>query len=523
MAFNNFEKIKKKYFKVALIAGIILGICCGVALACVIAVILKRCAVNLHWAVYIPIGAAISAGLSVAFFFILRPTDVKIAKKLDSDLALNQKVQTMVEFSSSQSAMHTLQREQTEAALETATKKRVDLKWLLKFLFIPVLAVAMLFAGIFVPAKKATSSDPPFNVTENQIMLLNKLIEEVQSSELQEDIKTPSVTTLNSLLEGLRLEQPQSVMKAAVISSVKIIDNLVANVNSYQKLYNSLKERTELTSFASAVANAATFYKAGGSQINTMAAVKAKFLTSDEQIENSLLIWQSAFLIDFEADGDDNGEGETSFIPVSEAAQKLSDYSAAIAARLKETPYYNQTENADALYSAIEKFGNDFKTLSENTKNVGDSAYNGKISETCSNFITQAQSPLMLQSYNLMMDEFIRNTLASIFRINRTEFGDSAAVTVPETGSGNDDPNGNHSSGGYGKGDLIYGSNDVILNVEYDGTDGSKKQVPYGEVLEKYNDIVSDLISEEAFPKDIAAYLEQYFRLLYSGIEKEEE
>ena len=514
---ENFEIIKKKYFVTAIIAGIVLGICGGVALTCVLAVILKQCAVNFLWALYIPVAVVLSAGLSAAFFFILRPTDLKIAKKLDNDFALNQKVQTMVEYRSAEGAMPQLQREQTEAVLGEVAKKRVDLKWLLKFLFIPVIAVAMLFAGIFVPANKSTN-DPPFNVTENQIMLLTKLIEDVETSELQDGVKTPAVATLNSLLDGLKREQPQSVMKAAVISSVKVIDNLVASTNSYQKLYNTLKDNSDLTSLAGSLVNGATFFKTGGAQIATMAAVNSTYMTADNQVENALLRWQMAFLRGYEEESE-AGE-ETQYLPVSEASEKLGAYASALQSRLSSTQYANQTENVDGLYGALAALQAEFEYVAGNTKNMGDAGYNGKIAEGCSNFVSAAVSPLMVQSYSLMMDEYIRNSLANIFRISRSEFGDSSAITTNPNQDDVSGSTGGNESGGYGKGELKYGSDDLILNVGY-GSDDSAKQVPYGEVLSTYNEIVNELIRQGACSEEVAEYLRQYFRLLYSGIEED--
>ncbi len=39
---KNFNAIKRKYFIAAIIAGVALGICCGAAATCGLAVILKR-------------------------------------------------------------------------------------------------------------------------------------------------------------------------------------------------------------------------------------------------------------------------------------------------------------------------------------------------------------------------------------------------------------------------------------------------------------------------------------------------
>ncbi|MDE7256921.1 MAG: hypothetical protein K2N50_03060, partial [Clostridia bacterium] len=161
---ENFRKIKKKYMTVAIVAGAILGACLGVALTCTLAVIFKTCAVNFHWALYIPVALVLSAGAGWLFFLLLKPDDKRIAKKLDSEFALNQKVQTMVEYAGVEGDLPELQRQQTDEVLGGVAKKRVNLKWLLKFAVVPVVAAAMLFAGIFVPAKKSEYFEPPFDI-----------------------------------------------------------------------------------------------------------------------------------------------------------------------------------------------------------------------------------------------------------------------------------------------------------------------------------------------------------------------
>lgn len=520
---ENFNAIKRKYKIAAIIASALLGACCGVFLCCVLVIIFKLCAIELFWAIYIPIAIALAAACFFPFWALLKPTDKKIAKKLDSRFALNEKAQTMVEFSTSEQPMAVLQREKADQALGEVVKERVDIKQFLKFLFIPVIALAMLFIGIFVPQRKSTN-EPVFNVSETQIISLTKLIEDVDGSELGEDIKVPAVATLNSLLDGLKHEQPQSQMRAAVISSVKIIDNLVASANSYRNIYNSLSQHSDLPKLSYALASGVTYYTSSG-QVNSMAVVKSRYMTADAQIETALTRWQSAFMQKFEKEVASDVEGEGSemvLLSVEEAASVLSSYAAALDNRLKVTVYANRTENPDPLFTVFSGLQTGLASVAANTVNVTDKGFNANIVAECDKFVKSAIGPMMEQSYSLMMDEYIRTELARIFRLSLADFGDSQAVVTPES-PGNDDPGGETGSGnaGYGKGDLVYGSDDLILNYEYDGSEGVPKQVAYGEVLKHYNGIVEEMTASGACPEDIAAYLTQYFRLLYSGIEKE--
>ena len=309
---ENFRKIKKKYLTVAIVAGCILGACLGVALTCALAVAFKTSGVRLHWAIYIPIALVLSAGAGFLFFLILRPDDKRIAKKLDRDYSLNQKVQTMVEFANVESDMHTLQREQTDEVLGGVAQKRVDLKGLLKFAFVPVIALAMLFAGIFVPAKKTTGyTEPGFDMTNSQEIQLKSLIEDVKGSSLEIGLKTFTVLELNNLLEMVRQAEYQSTMKGAVVDAVKNIDGFVADANSYLEIDGVLAKYEVLAPFATAVTNGVVSYKTGASATNltSINRVNKSRDEAEDKIEGVLSGWKNSYLAEYAPKGEDDTEG----------------------------------------------------------------------------------------------------------------------------------------------------------------------------------------------------------------------
>lgn len=500
---NNFKKIKSKYTRLALLASVLLGVCCGVAFACVFAVVFKSCAINFHWALYIPIAIVLSAGFCAMFYFILRPTDEKVAKKIDADFALGQKAQTMVEFSAESGAMIEMQRAQAEEALAEVAKKPADLSWLLKFIFVPVLAVAMLFAGIFAPARKqADPDDPPYDITLAQETALKALIADVESSELVSDIKLPTVEVLNGLLEGLRQAEQQSVMKRAVISAVSVIDTLIASNNTYLGIYAAFNQNEKLAPLAKTIVDCVTYYKTDGSKISTFAAVKAKKKTSDEAIDGEAASWLTSFMRAFSEDD----EGKVP-LPVASANVITQQYSAALAAALSAELY---AESEDALVLSLKSFANGLGALS--IDGVSAQKYYNDVQGTVSAFTAACAPALATQSYNCMMDEFIRNALAKIFNLSLSEFGDNQNVvpTLPDV----DDPDDVHG-GGYGGGDIKYGSDDLVLDVD------TGELVTYGQLLDKFNAAVEERIRSGACAEDMAKYIRQYFQFLYRGLEND--
>lgn len=502
---DNFQTIKKKYLITAIIASVVLGICGGIAAACVLAVILKRCAVEFFWALYIPVGAGFAALFGGLFFLLLRPTDAKIAKKLDRDYALNQKAQTMVEFASDNGAMAALQREQANEALGEIAHRRVDLKWLAKFAVVPVIAAVMLFTGIFIPAKKASSNvpptPPPIEGTEAQKTALRALIADVEASELTSGLKTSVNEVLNGILEGLDVPMQESVRKATVIASVKVIDNLIASTNSYVSVYTVFSGDTQLKSLASSVYNGVSFYKNGGVVINTLDAVKAKYKEADAVISGSLSGWVGSFLETLTVQ--ENEGADVTPKPVSEASRTVKAMSDALKGGLAGVVLpRTEDETPDAFYAALSSLADGLVKVG--TSGVSASTYYSNVSGVCEKFTTEGAKSLTVQSYSCMMDEFVRNSLAKIFKLTQSEIG-SNEIVLP---SDPDNPVVTPKPPAPPNHDIIYGSDDLVLDVD------TGELVTYGQLLAGYYEKVTELILSGACSDDVAACIRQYFQKL---------
>ncbi|MGN0804439.1 MAG: hypothetical protein ACI4MS_03550 [Candidatus Coproplasma sp.] len=523
---ENFLKIKKKYFIVAIVSAVVLGALCGVALASLTAVILKRSAIELHWAVYLAIALVLGAGCGAGLFFILRPKDKTIAKALDKKYSLGEKVQTMVEYRGVQGDMASLQREQADKALSSVVKNRIDVSFLLKFIAVPIIAVAMLFVGIFVPAKKTVAPPPPgFQITENQIIALQNLINDVENSELSEGLKVYCKQSLENLLDDLKETEYQSEMKTKVIATVKSIDTTIASYNSYLKIYYSFKEDETLSEFADAMLGGMTFYKATVTEIKNLEVVGTKSEANRSAIENKLGEWAKSFKGTL---CEDSAEGESTDVPKSaqEMYAVVQEYSTKLSNGVAESGIENT--DTDALCVALLNFAQELADISSGWS---DTTYFSKVSSLTDSFNTLCLSALDSQSYNCIMDEYIRNELARIFGLKVSIFGDNDEVAPdPAEEEGGDSGDETHGGSG-GSGEIIYGSEDTI----YDPDSGTL--VPYGQLLDKYRARYREKIleyeelsskenataEEKAEAKyvlsELSKYIDAYYGLLYSGIE----
>ena len=70
--------------------------------------------------------------------------------------------------------------------------------------------------------------------------------------------------------------------------------------------------------------------------------------------------------------------------------------------------------------------------------------------------------------------------------------------------------------GGFGDGDINYGSDDLILDPD------TLEKVPYGELINRYNAAIQERINAGDTPEELAKYIRKYFDALYGGIKEDE-
>ncbi|MGN0812286.1 MAG: hypothetical protein ACI4MQ_02100 [Candidatus Coproplasma sp.] len=478
---DNFKVVKNKYIIMAVVAAVALGVFCGVITACSLLLAFKLSEIELLWVYYVLIGAAVAACCAVPFYFLLRPNDRKLAAKLDKQYSLNQKVQTMVEFAGAEGAMVTLQREQTNEALAVAAKARPDFKGLIKFVFIPVMAVAIACVSIIIPAKKTTVVQPGFTLTDVQRKAVDNLIEDVNSSKLSQGLKVATTTALSELVVKLEDVNLLSRMKSTVISSINGIDTIIAGTNSYLPLYKTLKEEELTKPFAVSVAQAVANYKYTSSTlIKTLGGVEEQHELYGDQIKDRLVEWKEG-VIDTFYHTDEESNSERLF-EKQEIVERIQAYSAAFKEELAKVTFVGEN---DLLLTATADFAEDILTINSN---YGAESYLAELGAKCESFITPSvEDSLYTQLYSCLMDEFIRNRTAEIFGLKVSEIGSNSTVVPDHIESGS-------SGGGGGSGDWgdikpEYGSNDKVLDPD------TGEFVEYGTLLESYRNKINERIA----------------------------
>ena len=248
---ESFNKFKKKILLEAIIKSV--GIAVAVGLLCFtvpyLIVEIKKINVNEFFVLQL---IFISYGvINVLFgllFLILFPRKLKVAKRIDKQLDLKQKVQTMVEYENVDNPMTNYQREDTLKILSNISLKKFAMKFSVFFFVLVSIALALGVTTIVVASIEDTPDGPPiieqpsYDLDNWTVRALLDLIEVVETSNINKDLKDPVVQNLKSLLISLEVIELESEMKILVNEVINDTSLRLDLTNSNNEVYHELKE-----------------------------------------------------------------------------------------------------------------------------------------------------------------------------------------------------------------------------------------------------------------------------------------
>ena len=238
---KDFEKFKKRVWLHILITCAVIAAMAG--FIAVVAVLLpcRLYGIKIFWLFYVLIalgGMTLGGGIS---FFILRTDDKKIARRLDSELKLDERVVTAYEFGACEGEMYSVQREDAANALSRLPAKSLAFKNLIVTIICGVLALVMIVAvpvvsvavpPVFAATEPEEPTEPPRIVTDWEWDALDDLIEYVKNSKKADAAsKSAMLTQLNGLKNVLLDGVSQSSLKNFVESTVTSIRNSIREIN----------------------------------------------------------------------------------------------------------------------------------------------------------------------------------------------------------------------------------------------------------------------------------------------------
>lgn len=499
---EHFKKIKQKYFYVALVKSCLVAAFCTLAALGVTLLLDKKQVLSPAAYIYVAVGVlAFLVGFAITFP-VTRPTDKKLAKRLDDEYSLKEKVQTMVEFSGKDGEMLRLQREHTDEVLRNIPRKRPSIKEVWQYALIVLVGSAVFSAALVTPSV----SVPPINadayeMSELQEISLKQLIGEVKQSDLKEPTKTSITDSLENLLGEIRTTTQGSAMRTKVIAAVKKVDEAVVTANTYRDIALALNEkRTELNAFTASLTNAAASYMAD-SKILKIEDVRKRADASEGNIQAAL----EAYIVPYV-------ESFNEMTTDSEIGVSLAVFCTPFNAALGDAQM-QETYKDDALYIAMGELSSGLSDSAYNYQWIPVSALKQNVATAFSAYVVNAAEALLPQVYNCMMDEFIRNNLSEIFGISTNDFPSTDLVLPDNTSGGEGDENDNTNSGGAVEGDVL-GKGDLI----FDPTDAKYKG--YGAVLSSYMSTMLNYINDPELSGQLSADVIEYVRAYFAALQE---
>lgn len=466
---KGFRKFEKKFQLGALVKSAAFGVSCGVLSFSIVWLVCKLCAVALSPVWYAAIGVAVAAACFGVSYALLRPTEKKVAKKLDGALSLPEKTQTMIEFQNSEDDMARLQRADADARLRATPLKAVKTGKLWKNLLLPALALVMLVTAAIVPMKVVEpvgEEDPKYTFTAYDKTRLEELIETVKASDMEVEPKLLIVTDLEELLDILQTVEYQREMKSAVVEVIANTARLERTVNTYDELSAALtaSDNEQVQSLGKAIGT-----------------VNVEKLSDEWNTRRDELI----------------GENAVNVEPYEKALRQAMNK-------------MSVTRENDPLHESLKAFVDEVKVV-YTTKTTTDADWQTAM-DAAFHIVSQASDLALLQQYdNKETADMVVAELMDIFGITSKDLpSDVLSGSVTDKEGDYDDPTEDKELSGGGGPDfeIVYGSNDTIYYPN------DEKYVSYNEVWQEFRDKAYELADGEDVPEDLAAFIRDYFTSL---------
>lgn len=435
-------------------------------------------------------GVLVAAALFCLIFFPFRPSDKKVAKRLDEELGLNEKVQTMVAYRDQTSAIHEIQREDTINILSAKPTKALKFKTPILLICAFALTAAVFTTSQVLPKKEIEIShqqkpeDPPYVVSTWQQEALVELIKYVKESEATNDAKKYLVHNLESLLNYISNEdghtQTEMFQQIDIICAMNDAD--MNKVNISDDIGDAL-----FHSASTGVRQIGQALKQGKPEIVEKAILDLRedlnretWKAYGQEVHEELGLAMKEALGNihvYETDEEGNPTGVEIDLMTLPMPKQLWRMSISI---LSETEACkSQAEFYEALKSPCEQCAAKLPDL------------------------------IVEEAMNVLVKDYVNKRLIEIFKVTPE---DHKIVTSTSNNTNWEDNGQDNNPGGYGKGDFVVGSDDTIL-------DADEGYVPYAEVIGKYLAELIEMYEDGVLPEEYKDLIDYYYGLLY-GTEK---
>ena len=498
-----FNKFKRRELTGGIIKSILLALIVSFVVGGIIAIILKLIPFDfnsLHWLAQaviflafelIPILFMPSAFVltAVPAFFILKKRDKHLARELDQGLNLKEGIQTSLEYSTSNSTMSMLLKEDIKQKTSKIKPRAHKIKKLPAYIVPMVLCGLFFFVSMVWPFKQVAPPKPeekaPFELTEMQEKQLEAIIVRVESSNMKEPAKTEVADEVRALLNVLKVTTIKEDAEVLIDLSVKKIDTITKSTGTSYQLYELLLESDN--AYTKEMGRLLTLLDWSKFKIKRE-KIRAYFEHKDYGTE----------------DADIAKITKDTALLVREAGSELRS------ALLK-----SGIDESDKLYGELLSTATRMEKLASELENgyinyhatVGTTEY-GAIFDLIEDDIYRA---LDEQNISYSVGFGASDEIRKMFDFNIPNREDNGSEKKEdEENDDSDEKEDKPTDGGGTSGSDIYGSDDQI----YDKNEG---YIKYGEVLNTYYQIMGST----EYTEEQKLEIQKYFETLFRGLEEE--
>lgn len=504
---ESFLRFKRKLLAVNIVKSILAGLSLGSAVSGALLLLTSYEILGMNEIFILPIGIGVFLLSLAGAFFLLRRSDRAIAIRLDKRCSLEERVQTMLQYTGEVGAIFDLQREDTEEALAATKTGRLRLGGLWIYILSAVICGAVLAAGLILkpePTPPPPVEEIPFSITNIQISALEELIAYVEGSEMSSPYRENVALYLDAMLSELKTATTVRMRDSAISTATDAILLEINQSSTGLEIINVLGGSN--SSAVLALARAINFYDW------SMASDWDAYTSQMTKLRAELIVAIA------ESQADEDGSGSASEAELAEQLYRLLyDTGAAIPTALRGSG----VSSDDELYAAVEKFAS---YLEDSTGALGIARLAELVTELG---YTESQKRLdalfvalnpstftvLEQHYeNVSVGEYAITRVCELFdlalprfdrpRINRDASDDTA-------GGGGDEISG---GGGIGVG-TVYGSDDLVLDPN------TGKYVEYGTIIDEYYSKMFGKVQDGDYTDEEKKAMEKYFEILYGGFD----
>lgn len=501
----NFLRFKNKAFIIRLSKSIVSGVAAGTFISGLLLLLMKLMVMDLiPWvAILSGVGGALLAfGLT---FLLIGGSDLELARRLDVDFSLKEKVRTMVEYRDGEGAMLAIQREDAEESLSHIPTKSFKAKRLWIYILAASIGVAMLITSILVADQRQPQGTEvvPYKLSVMQRAGLNELISYVEGSRAEEHVRSALKSELVSLLEQLEGAETEPEMQAIMATSLTNI--------------------TEITYDSSSMTEITTSIWAGADELVRALCRSLDTSKWDEPEWGDFAEGFMEFrkLLGYTAENETPTEEEL----VADLKWKLDS----ICIKTENALKSSRVDQEDKLYCVIEKFltfdgvSADGKSLCglEKIHSLLESVTHGEalseLDHTFEVMSNEIYAVLAELKINANTGEYVLSKLSVLFEVLIPGFERPVLKDPGESGSKDDGEKDENTGGGVGEG-VQYGSNDLVLDPI------TGKYVEYGTLLGTYNALMNEKLDSPQCPytEEEKKAIQNYYKLLFFGFDDED-